>query len=874
MTTDRGLGGVAINNPRLLSKEELIGGFVCRTALLERIAADLRTYAGSAAPHRLILGQRGMGKTSLLHRLRHRIDDDPELAGWLPLVFPEEQYNVDRLSVFWLNCLDALGDALEARGEPVDALDDAIDAMAVLPEQQRADKALGFITELARQRGQQLLLLVDNVDLVLDRLGTQEWAVREALSHDSRLTLIGASSKALESSYQYDKAFFDFFVVDELRGLDAEETQTLLLRLAERLDAPGVATVARMPERIEPIRALTGGNPRTLVLLYTILAEDEKGDARTDLEQLLDRCTPLYKARFEEVSAQAQKVLHELAMHWHPTGSGALAKRAGLKASVVSGQLDRLVKAGIVEKVPLGTDQGRSKRTGYQVAERFFNIWYLMRASRRVRRRITWLVEFLKLLHTPEERRSRARRVLGRDGRDAGAVETAFAYSQAVEDPGLRGALEHKSLSGALANPELRAAMKELFDFEGEDAGLKDRAERLRLLQEAKEAVFAWEGDWGELGGAGAFWELLGGSLQFRLDQKWWIALHWSDLSLQRQESVAQELKDESEEGSKVWGSRSWRCLQRLFREGYCSGSLKDSLPGALEAVEAWGDPIAPWVIAAVETDHRSWLDRLARLGLSEALALESSSPLWVWRADALARLGRHQEAENAYRVSLELSPRNSAAWFDLADLLYLDLERLEEAERAYRQVIEYNPSEPWAWLGLGCVLHDLRREEAGPVLRRSVRLDGSSSDALNALAWHLHLHGDPTEALTHSTRAVELAPDNPWFTHTHACCLIAAGKIPEARPFIHHVVTHDDPAFHDRTWSDTLHLFRLLIRAKHAATAVSWLEDWGLADRWLPLRTALQALAVNDEDVLLSVAPEVRGAARTVLEQLRADPA
>lgn len=387
MLPDLRLGGVAIYNPHLLARAELVSGFVCHGALLERIATDLRAYAGSPAPHRLILGPSGMGKTTLLHRLRCRVDAEPALSGWLPLVFPEEQYSVDRLSVFWLRCLAVLGVS-------PDPPDDAAGAS----EPERARRALATLTHEARVRGKQLLLLVDNVDMVLDRLGEQEWAMREALSQDGHLTLIGTSSKAPESSYRYDRAFYDFFVVDELRGLDRDEARALLVGLAEQQGTPEVAAAAQRPERIEPVRVLTGGNPRMLVMLYTVLAANAVGDARTDLEQVLDRCTPMYKARFEALSPQAQKVLHELAMSWHPIGSGDLAKQAGLRASVVSGQLDRLVKAGLAEKVPLGTDRGRSKRLGYQVTERPFNIWYLMRLGRHDRYRVIWLVELLRLL--------------------------------------------------------------------------------------------------------------------------------------------------------------------------------------------------------------------------------------------------------------------------------------------------------------------------------------------------------------------------------------------------------------------------------------------------------------------------------------------
>jgi len=32
------------------------------------------------------------------------------------------------------------------------------------------------------------------------------------------MLVVGASARALEASYQYDAAFYDFFKVDELRG--------------------------------------------------------------------------------------------------------------------------------------------------------------------------------------------------------------------------------------------------------------------------------------------------------------------------------------------------------------------------------------------------------------------------------------------------------------------------------------------------------------------------------------------------------------------------------------------------------------------------------------------------------------------------------
>src|SRR5437879_3581955 len=99
------LRGVAIYNPGLLSKQELIGLWVARQPLLELLLEDLRRVGPEDhAQHHLLIGQRGMGKTMLLRRLRYAIEDDAQLdREWLPLVFPEEQYNVVRLSDLYAN---------------------------------------------------------------------------------------------------------------------------------------------------------------------------------------------------------------------------------------------------------------------------------------------------------------------------------------------------------------------------------------------------------------------------------------------------------------------------------------------------------------------------------------------------------------------------------------------------------------------------------------------------------------------------------------------------------------------------------------------------------------------------------------------------
>jgi AAA ATPase domain len=452
---------LAVYNPDLLDKEDLIRGFVARRTLLERLVGDVRREMRDDTPPQpyLILGQRGLGKTTLLRRLAYAIEDDPDLgAAWVPLVFPEEQYNIATLSDFWLNCVDALGDAIERGGDPAAyrALDARVEGMP-RAEPKRRRQALELLLAEANRLGKRLMLLIDNIDIVFDRLGDKDdWEFRRILSAEPRLLLIGASSRALEAVYDYGRPFYEYFQVHELKGLDEAETFELLQALAEQTGQSAVAELLnRHPARVRTLRLLTGGNPRTLVVLFRILAQSPDGEVDRDLEQLLDLHTPLYKARFEELSTQSQQVVDAMAIHWDPLTAALLAETARLPVNQVSAQLQRLEDSGVVEK----TDWYGEKKAAYQIAERFFNIWYLMRASRRVRRKLIWLVKFLEIWFDQEELRARGQAYLRKAPENADRqryAERAFAFAQAIKHRPLSTALEHAGLHALIDEDKVR----------------------------------------------------------------------------------------------------------------------------------------------------------------------------------------------------------------------------------------------------------------------------------------------------------------------------------------------------------------------------------------------------------------------------------
>ncbi|WP_295435093.1 tetratricopeptide repeat protein [uncultured Thiodictyon sp.] len=821
---EEALHGVAVYNPDLLSRDELKRYFVGRLPLLERILADLRREPPGRIPqHRLFLGQRGMGKTSLLRRLAVAIDEDPELAAiWLPLTFPEEQYNIARPADLWLNCLDALGDALDRAGRRAEAqaLDERIEGLAgAAPE-----TVLAALLDEAARLGRRLLLLLDNADLILDRLRDSHWALRETLQSRTELLVFGASARAIEASYKYDAAFYDFFRIDELKGLTEEELRATLIRLAEVGNTPAVAELVRSdPARIRTLHVLTGGNPRTTVLLYGVLAQGGGGDVRSDLEGLLDRVTPLYKARFEELPELSQKLVDALALHWDPATARQIADRLGWEINLVSAQLARLQTQGLVEK----TEPYRGKRALFQIGERFFNIWYLMRASRRVRRRLTWLVRFLRMWFNAEELQGHARGQLARRRSNARDAEYSLALAQCIDSPPLRSALETHGLRALIADSETRTRIGEMFDLSGEDAFLRTKVERMQALAETRErASVALEAVGAEIN-QDAFLVRLLGNPELPLALKLGFADVAKDLSHEQWREINAAVDAGYTSYSRAFGQEP-DSLYRALAEG--DMDARDDVDGAQAAAERLSAPElvpiswsfrevkdvtqakivlaalqvsslrSPWILSKIGDLLQDYTDYYEEAEQAYRHAIEFDSAVvypWNGLGNLLQfHLARYDDAEQAYRRAIHCEPKLVAPWCNLGTLLSARFARYEDAEQAYRQAIAINPNDADPWYKLGNLLnHELGRyEDAEQAYRRAIDINPDYSRAWSLLGtlllYFLRRREEGEQALRH---AIELDSNDayPWW-HLGNLLKIYAARYDEAEQAFRHAIELD----------------------------------------------------------------------------------
>lgn len=378
-----------IYNPHNQSEDELLNAFVVRLKTFEKLKRDLEASTmKSPEQHYIIQGVRGMGKTTLLRRIEIEVKQNEKLNSWLlPIIFNEEEYGVSSLADVW----EKLAEYLELADETFDGLVESITPHYQNDNYERT--AFELISTALKKQKKKVLLLIDNIGDILKKFSeTEEQRFREVLLTSCDIRLFGATSIYLEQLNDYKKPLFDFFKYLHLDGLSKTECQDLMRKLGEAYQEEEIERILKeQPERIEILRRLTGGVIRTSVLLFEIFVEKNSTDAFRDLEIIVDRVTPLYKHRMDDLKPQQQKIVAALCEAWEAATTKEIAEAVRMESKIVSAQLIYLVKNRIVNKIETDT-----KNHLYAIDERFFNIWYLMRFGKRTDKRIYWYVKFLE----------------------------------------------------------------------------------------------------------------------------------------------------------------------------------------------------------------------------------------------------------------------------------------------------------------------------------------------------------------------------------------------------------------------------------------------------------------------------------------------
>jgi RNA polymerase sigma factor (sigma-70 family) len=427
-------------NPERMTEREIKETFIAHQWLVNEIISILKRQPdGPGVQHVVIVAPRGMGKTTMLLMLRFTLLANPLGQQWQPVNFPEESYGVNELADLWLAVLNHL--ASETRDSEL-----YDDISAITSDASHLEEtALARIKNWRAQNGKRLMLLIDNFDMILDQIGDEREnaRLRDVLINDGTLMLVGGAPAFFKEARAYDQPLYNLFKIYNLNSLDPKQIRDLLRRRAE-LDGKKDfdETLRKNESRIRVLEYFTGGNPRLVLMLYRIITHSDISEVRRGLEKLLDEVTPYYKAKIETLPAQQRKILDQIARSTSRTREGMtptdIAAATRLPVNQVSSQLKRLSEAGYVH-----TANTRGRSSFYTLSEPLYAIWYQMRFGRDARKRMNWLVLFLKNWYDAEELGTECARLrdiflsylrAGRKTEASDALEHLRYLMEAIED--------------------------------------------------------------------------------------------------------------------------------------------------------------------------------------------------------------------------------------------------------------------------------------------------------------------------------------------------------------------------------------------------------------------------------------------------------
>jgi TPR repeat protein len=822
-----------IYNPHQQTEQELLDGFVIREKEFKSIFNDIQKNKMQTPPqHYMVYGIRGNGKTSLLLKLFYEVRKDEDLNKWLiPVIFKEEQYNLRTLYKLWEHVAEYLGEDLS----------EFSDLLYKMEQNEESDnyeeKCFELLQSSLEKNAKKLVLLFDNFGVFLNKLTDREHQrLREILITCSDIRIIGTSTFVDEVTYDYGKPFFDFFKPVYLKGLNKEDTIKLLLKLNETAPSGDIKKIIEQnPGRIEALRRLTSGIPRTIVLLYQIFMDNSNGSSFKDLDVLLDKVTPLYKSRMDDLPAQQQEIADIIAKNWDAITVKEIAKKSKIPSNAVSAQLKQLEKNRLIIKKGTST-----KNNMYQVAERFFNIWYLMRNARNKDKcKVRWLVNFLEIWCDRKELTVRAKgHIEGlKSGKlyDKYAFHLSEAYAQMVSSP----KIQHEIIVST------RDYLKSIHSEFVNDLSASD-------VELSKEAYEDLNNDKPEL----ALANLL------KIERK--NGEHYFYIGNIYHEFI-KDFKNAEEFyllASKRGESASLVNLGNLYCDEY--EDYDKAKEYYLKAIEQ-GDSDA---MLALGNLYRENYNDFSKAEIYYKLGVEKGNTGSIINMGNIYNFVNKdfRKAEEYYLMAVEKG--DTRALLNLGNLYEDSYKNYKKAEEYFLMAVE--KGEIKAMINLGNLYFDLYKdyEKAENYYLKAVKQN--DFNAMNSMAWiYFELKKNKTEALSYAKQVFENEKDN-FNSHTYSCILLWHNEIERAievsKEFMNNENSYSD-------FGEDIKLFLLLLLAKkqyHYVFNLFKENNFNIQDRYKPIYYALMSLLQNEyPDEIKRMGSELEETVKEILEKI-----
>lgn len=343
--------------------------------------------ANDPLQHELILGRRGSGKSTLLKRIEVEIVENPKLnKKYIPIYLAEEQAGIYRLFDLWEQVLEEL--KLQTK------IEISIQEYASFKDNHDYTRYLyNLINETCTKCKKKIILLLDNFDRIVGNFDDDGSLLRETLINYNDIQLIAGSTSMDEHFWKYDMPFYEFFRRHRLEALSREEINLLLNHWSDSLDILELKDfVKNNPGKIENIRILTDGLPRTLQFFIQIVLQKSETTTYEYLKKTMDNVSPLFQERLNALPAQLRKTILEMSFIWEACTTKQLVEKARMESKLISANLNTLVEKGLVDKI-----ETNKKQHLYRLSERFFNMWLIVtQGNPDQKRKAKWLSIFLE----------------------------------------------------------------------------------------------------------------------------------------------------------------------------------------------------------------------------------------------------------------------------------------------------------------------------------------------------------------------------------------------------------------------------------------------------------------------------------------------
>ncbi len=817
LSTNIGLYRSGVTSPERLHRTS-----VGRERILDNAIESLRGSVGRKSKHHMLfIGPRGIGKTHLLSCIEDTVQSDEALSASVVVVrFPEESSQTRSFADFLIGVCQILKDVLE--GEPL-----WTDLFARVQTEEDNTRVVDTLVPAIRQRNRRcnrtLLIMLENLGEILTRQIRNKndiASLRKFLMADNGCLLLATAPLHFDGITDIGQPFYDFFDIQILENLSFEETVEVI-RL--NLDWDGrtdiLETYNDMRPRLQALYRMTGGNPRLTMMLYELIAHESVAKVQDQFHLLLDRISPFYQSRLNDLPPAQRALLECLAsMRDQEKTPAAIAARMRMSQQETSSLLKRLSDAHYLRVA----QHPRDKRSRlYTIREGFFDIWLAMNLSRGACKRLPFLLDFFNLFYPSIDAREEKRHLLREKLIAEGSIdaEKALDYLSEIGDEKERVTAKF-DMARIFAG---RGDAEQTANYVREAAPLaRDGVSQTIVrtitstpsapdfLSEVEEMIAVWE-----MHRSGEVEEFahrltdMGKGLTLRT---------FSETKLSFLQETLESISDREE-----------RIMQRL------------RIARVLYELARWKES---------EDQFRSALAEATALANTKLAAMASNNLAMV-----LHDTNRSEEAEPLMRRALEIDeaafgehhPNVAIHLNNLATLLS-DTNRAEEAEPLMRRALEideaafgeHHPTVAIHLNNLSMLLRDTNRaEEAEPLIRRALEIDEAAfgehhptvAIRLNNLATLLCNTNRAEEAEPLIGRALEI--DEAAFGEHHptvairlnnlAILLYNTNRIEEAEPLLRRALEIDEAAFsdhHPTVAIDLNNLAALLLDSKRTAEA------------------------------------------------------